>query len=124
MDQQNYSEAQSYTDKVLQVLQRKREVKGGPLGASLRQPLNSNIMQNSPGREAIFMSEGTFQRREPPVNYLSDPRDKSRNSQKSKQSLSPSSDVRLGNFIRRERLHEQSQISKLPNMIEDLYGRP
>jgi hypothetical protein len=45
MDQKNYNEAEEYTNKVVEILSRRRSVRGGSLGKSIR---NNNTISDEP----------------------------------------------------------------------------
>ena len=45
MDQKNYNEAEEYTNKVVEILSRRRSVRGGSLGKSIR---NKNTISDEP----------------------------------------------------------------------------
>ena len=57
------------------------------------------------------MSEETFSRKEQPIIYQSNCRERSRGS------LSPNSEVRLNNLAQRERMNELNQVQRLPAMM-------
>ena len=116
MDKRHCDQAQEYTERVLGVLGKNRDPKGGPTGARLR-----NASQGSNGMDLEQFGD-TFMNR--PIASANMSMKHTLSPVQVRQSISPKSDARLNSMLQSKEQDDRRMHDKLPQLMDELYGRP